>query len=53
MSSQKPKSRMEANKPSEVKHLTAEQKRALDLQGEAEHVDGKDREKLTRKMSAK
>jgi hypothetical protein len=53
MSSQKPKSRMEANKPSEVKHLSADQKQVLDLQAEAEHADGKVREKLTRKMRAK
>lgn len=52
MSSAKPKTRTEANKPEETKHLSEGQKRALDRQSEAERADGKEREKLTRKMTS-
>jgi hypothetical protein len=52
MSNQKPKTRTEADKPRETRHLTEEQKQSLDLQAEAEHEDGKPREELTRRMSA-
>jgi hypothetical protein len=52
MSTAKPKSRTEASKPVETRHLSAAQKRALDAQGEAERTDGKQREKLTRRMEA-
>jgi hypothetical protein len=51
MSSTKPKTRTEANKPKETAHLSAAQKRALDTQSEAERANGKEREKLTRKMA--
>lgn len=51
MNSTKPKTRTEANKPEETKHLSPGQKRALDVQSEAERTDGKDREKLTHKMT--
>jgi hypothetical protein len=48
----KPKTRTEASKPEETKHLSAAQKRALDSQAEAEHTDGKERKKLTRKTES-
>lgn len=53
MSTQKPKTRTEATKPTETKHLTDADKRALDIEAEAEHADGKQREKLTRKMTTR
>jgi hypothetical protein len=46
----KPKTRTEAAAPNATRHLTPGQKRALDLQAEAEHTDGPKREKLTRAM---
>jgi hypothetical protein len=52
MSTQKPKTRTEAAKPAQTKHLTEADKQALDIQADAEHTDGKQREKLTRKMTA-
>jgi len=52
MSTAKPKTRTEADKPQETKHLSAAQKRALDTQSEAERAHGKEREKLTRRMAA-
>ncbi len=53
MKTPKPKHRTEASKPEETQHLTEAQKRALDLQDEAEHADGKRREDLTQKISSK
>ncbi len=53
MSTQKPKTRTEAAKPSQTKHLTEADKRALDIEADAEHTDGKQREKMTRKMVAR
>jgi len=46
----KPTTRTGSTKPRETQHLTESQKRALDLQADAEHADGNEREKLTRKM---
>jgi hypothetical protein len=46
----KPTTRIEASAPRATRHLTSGQKRALDLQAEAEHTDGPKREKLTRKI---
>ena len=37
-------------KPRETQHLTDSQKQALDLQADAEHTDGNEREALTRKI---
>lgn len=53
MSTQKPKTRTEATKPSETGHLTDADKRALDIEADAVHTDGKQREKLTRKMTVR
>lgn len=47
---QKPKTRIGAAAPAETAHLDGNQKRALDLQADAEHTDGREREKLTRKI---
>jgi len=52
MSTEKPKTRTEASKPEETKHLSAAQKRALDSQAETEHTDGKERERLTREAES-
>jgi hypothetical protein len=46
----KPKTRSEAAAPRATQHLTPGQKRALDLQAEAEHAEGSRREKLTREI---
>jgi len=46
----KPKSRAEASAPRATDHLTEPQKKALDLQADAEHTDGHEREKLTRQI---
>lgn len=46
----KPKTRSEAAAPRATRHLTAGQKRALDLHAEAEHIDGPKREELTREI---
>lgn len=43
-------SRTGAAKPCETEHLTESQKHALDIQAEAEHTDGTEREVQTRKM---
>jgi len=51
MSTQKPKSRTEASKPAQTKHLTAAQKRSLDHQAEIEHMDGPQRERATQKVA--
>lgn len=51
MSTQKPKTRTEAAKPAQTRHLTEADKRALDREAEAEHTDGRERERLTRKMA--
>lgn len=50
MSEEKPTTRTEASQPDATKHLDADQKQALDLHADAEHIDGKPREKLTRKI---
>ena len=49
--SNKPLTRTGATKPAETSHLREKQKRALDVQADAEHTDGPEREKLTRKMT--
>jgi hypothetical protein len=51
MKTTKPKSRTGASKPKETRHLSEAEKQSLDIQGEAEHADGKERERLTRRMS--
>jgi hypothetical protein len=51
MNTPKPKTRIEAAKPESTKHLSDADKRKLDIEAEAQHADGKQREKLTRKMS--
>lgn len=53
MSTPKPKTRTEAAKPARTGHLTEADKRALDTEAEAEHTDGQEREKLTRKMTTR
>lgn len=50
MSENKPETRTEAAAPKATEHLDKGQKRALDVQADAEHTDGREREKLTRKM---
>jgi hypothetical protein len=49
MNNKQPETRTEATKPEETRHLDPGQKKALDLGGDAEHADGPEREKLTRK----
>ena len=51
MSQSKPETRTEATAPAVTRHLNGDQKKALDLQADAEHTDGSDREKLTRKIT--
>lgn len=46
----KPKTRVEASAPRATEHLTESQKKALDLQADAEHTDGREREALTRQI---
>jgi hypothetical protein len=46
----KPKTRAEASAPRATDHLIEPQKKALDLQADAEHTDGREREKLTRQI---
>ena len=50
MNNNNPKTRTEASAPEATKHLDENQKRSLDLQADAEHAGGQEREKLTRKM---
>lgn len=45
-----PKTRTEASAPEATKHLNENQKMSLDLQADAEHAGGLEREKLTRKI---
>jgi hypothetical protein len=52
MKTRKPKTRTEADKPRETRHLSEAQKRTLDTQAEAEHTGGREREKLTRQMES-
>ena len=51
MDTSKPETRTGADKPEETKHLSSTEKRALEKQGEAEHADGEQREKLTPKTT--
>jgi hypothetical protein len=46
----KPKTRSEAAAPAATQHLHEGQKKALDVQADAEHTDGPEREKLTRQV---
>ena len=41
--------RTESDQPAAVSHLTTEQQTALEIAGEAEHADGRSKEKLTQK----
>ena len=50
MTPKKPLTRTGASAPKATKHLNENQKQSLDLQAEAEHTDGREREKLTRKI---
>jgi hypothetical protein len=50
MTNDKQTSRIGAAKPIETRHLSESQKQALDVQADAEHTDGGEREKLTQKM---
>lgn len=50
MSNTKPKTRTEASAPEATSHLSENQKRSLDLQADAEHAGGPEREKLTRRI---
>lgn len=50
MNTSKPKTRTEAAAPQETQHLSDEELRALDLNADAEHTDGRKREQLTRKI---
>jgi hypothetical protein len=47
----KAETRTEAAEPAATRHLNDGQKHALDLHADAEHVDGPEREKLTRKIA--
>lgn len=51
MKTRKPRTRIEATKPEATRHLSEDDKRRLDIEADAQHTDGKHREKLTRKMS--
>jgi hypothetical protein len=51
MKMEKPKSRTGASKPKETRHLSEAEKQSLEEQGEAEHADGKARERLMRRLS--
>ena len=51
MNNEKPATRIEATKPAATHHLDADQKKALDVQADAEHTDGPERERLTRKIT--
>lgn len=51
MKKTKPHTLIGASAPTETRHLTEDQKQALDVQSEAEHADGPRREKLVRKMT--
>lgn len=51
MNSRKPKTRSEAAKPESTAHLSEGDKRKLDIEADAQHADGKQRERLTRRMS--
>ena len=50
MAKDKIETRTEATKPAATKHLSNDQKLALDLQADAEHTDGQTREDQTRKI---
>ena len=50
MKKNNPETRTEAAAPEATKHLNENQKRSLDLQADAEHAGGLEREKLTRKI---
>ena len=47
----RPETLTEADAPAATRHLGAGQKEALDLHAEAEHTDGRRREKLTRQIT--
>ncbi len=51
MKNEKPATRTEATEPAATNHLDAGQKKALDVQADAEHTDGPERERLTRKIT--
>jgi len=51
MNTRKPKTRSGATKPESTRHLSEADKRKLDIEADAQHTDGAQREKLTRKMS--
>lgn len=46
----KPRTRTEASAPQATKHLSSGEKQSLDLQADAEHTDGQEREELTREL---
>jgi len=50
MTNDKQTTRTGAAKPNETQHLSESQKQALDVQADAEHTDGSERERLTQKM---
>ena len=50
MTEDQPETRTGATQPAATKHLTERQKKALDVQADAEHTDGAERERLTRKI---
>lgn len=50
MNKNNPKTRTEASAPEATSHLSEKQKMSLDLQADAEHAGGVEREKLTRKI---
>jgi hypothetical protein len=50
MKKPKPTTRTGASAPNATRHLSPGQKQALDHQADAEHTDGVEREKLTRKI---
>ena len=51
MKNEKPATRTEASKSAATRHLDAGQKKALDVQAGAEHTDGPEHERLTRKIT--
>ena len=50
MSEKKPQSRTKAAAPAATRHLDEDQGKALDVQADAEHTVGEERERLTRKI---
>ncbi len=51
MKNEKPETLIAVTKPTTTHHLNADQKKALDVQADAEHTTGPERERLTIKFA--